>query len=188
MPTNSLKKLRSRLIFAVTLAVAGTIAWFTTGCADSNTATSPSSYRSNMAGSLLGGQSDSLFVCAADSVAQTDTATIGMLGGTINFGPHSLMIPPGALLTPTLITATMPADGHLTAVLQPSGLQFILPATLTLAYGQCNPPPSSSLSIVYLSGPLGQILDWLPSVLNLNTNTVSAPIAHFSVYAGAERQ
>jgi hypothetical protein len=188
MSTNSLKKkLRSRLIFVATLAVAGTIAWFTTGCHDPNNATSPTN--PNLRGSVLGDQVPTqLFACAADSIEVSDTATIGALGGTINFGPHSLMIPPGALLTPTLITATMPADGHLTAQLQPSGLQFLLPATLTLGYGQCNPAPSSSLSIVYLSGPLGQILDWLPSVLNLNTNTVSAPIAHFSTYAGAERQ
>jgi hypothetical protein len=188
MLTNTLRKVRSRLILVGTIAAAGTIAWFITGCGDTTRATSPAPYRSNMSASLLGGQSDSLFVCAADSVVSSDTATIGLLGGTIHFGPHSLTIPPGALLTPTLITATAPADGHLTAVLQPSGLQFLLPATLTLGYGQCNPPPSSNLSIVYLSGPLGEILEWLPSLLNLNNNTVSAPIAHFSVYAGAERQ
>jgi hypothetical protein len=178
-----LRTLRHRLLFAATVVAAGIIAWFTTGCDDRTTAAASIAPRSN----LLAPPPTQLFACAADSVAATDTATIGLLGGTINFGPHTLIIPPGALLRPTTITATAPADGHLTAVFQPEGLHFLVPATLTLGYGQCDPQPSDDLTIVYL-GPLGQILDWLPSLLHLDTHSVSALIGHFSVYAGAERR
>lgn len=176
--------LKRKLLFGVVLVGAATTAWFLTGCRDDRTSLTSPSVRSN----LLSPQSGPLFVCAADSVAATDTATIGVLGGVINFGPHSLLVPPGALLKQTTITATAPADGHLTAVLQPEGLQFLVPATLTLGYGQCNPQPSNTLSIVYLNGPLGAILQWLPSILHLDSHTVSAIIGHFSVYAGAERR
>lgn len=177
-----------RELFATsTIIAAVTIAWFAAGCREANTATSP--LRPNATRTdLLGSSNDSLFVCAADSVAAADTAIIGPLGGTLTFGPNSLVIPPAALLTPTTITATVPADGHVTAVLEPSGLRFLVPAVLTLGYAQCNPQPSNTLSIVYLSGPLGQILQWLPSVLHLDLHTVSAPIGHFSVYAAAERR
>jgi len=180
----SANALRRKLLFSAVLIGAATTAWFLTGCRDDRSNVTSPGVRSN----LLSPPSDSLFVCAADSIAATGSATIGPLGGAITFGPHSLLIPPGALLTRTTITATAPADGHLTAVLQPEGLQFLVPATLTLGFGQCNPQPSNTLSIVYLNGPLGQILQWLPSILHLDSHTVSALIGHFSVYAGAERQ
>lgn len=187
MSKKTVQAIKRRLLFAAMLGGAATIAWFTTGCGDTTSATSPvhpTAARAN----LFAPPAESLFACAADSIVASDTATIGLLGGTLTFGPHKLVIPPGALLTPTTITATAPADGHLTAVFEPSGLQFLLPPTLTMGYGQCNPQPSNSLSIVYLSGPLGQILELLPSILHLDTHTVSAPIWHFSVYAGAERR
>jgi hypothetical protein len=180
----SIITVKRNLLFGAVLVGAATTAWFLTGCRDYRTNVTSPSVRS----SLLSPPAGPLFVCAADSVAATDSATIGLLGGTINFGPHSLLIPPGALLRRTTITATAPADGHLTAVLQPEGLRFLVPATLTLGYGQCNPPPSNTLSIVYLKGPLGQILQWLPSLLHLDSHAVSALIGHFSVYAGAERR
>jgi hypothetical protein len=188
MSTNAQKRARQRqLVVAALIAGAAAIGWITTGCHDATTATSPlhaNTARTN----LLGPQNDSLFVCAADSVVAADTATIGVLGGTLAFGPNRLTIPPGALLTPTTITASTPADGHLSAVLQPTGLRFILPATLSLGYSQCNPQPSNSLSVVYLNGPLGEILQWLPSILHLDSQTVTALIGHFSVYAAAERK
>ena len=177
--------LKRNLLFGALLVGAATTAWLLTGCRDDRTNVTSPTVRSNL---LFSPPSESLFVCAADTVAASDTATIGPLGGVINFGPHSLVVPPAALLAPTLITATAPADGHLTAVLQPEGLRFLLPATLTLGYAQCNPQPSNTLSIVYLNGPLGQILQWLPSILHLDSHTVSALIGHFSVYAGAERR
>lgn len=174
--------LKRNILFGAVLIGAAATAWFLTGCRDDRSNVTSPSIRSNLV------SSPQLFACAADSIAVTDTATIGVLGGTIQFGPHSLQIPPGALLKPTTITATIPADGHLTAVLQPEGLHFLLPATLTLGYGQCNPQPDDKLTIAYLDGLLGQILELLPSILDPNSHTVRAPIGHFSVYAGAERK
>src|SRR5207247_845684 len=54
----------------------------------------------------------------------SSTETIGPDGGTIQVGPHSLVIPAGALAAPTVITAVV-VSGPVTAVrFEPQGLQF----------------------------------------------------------------
>ncbi len=135
----------------------------------------------------LSNDSSTLYVCAADSVTHTASADIGVLGGRIAFGGNTLVVPPGAVLRQTTITATAPGDGHLSAVFQPEGLQFLLPPVLTLNYRQCATPPANTAKIVYLQSLLGELLDILPTTLNLNQHTISAPIWHFSVYAVADR-
>jgi len=127
-----------------------------------------------------------VFACAADSVAASDSANIGPLGGTLHFGPNTLLIPPGAVLRTTKITATAPGDGHVSAVFQPEGLHFLVPAVLTLKYSQCSPPPSGSPSIVYLKGLLDPILEILPTTIDVKLGTAIAPVTHFSVYALAD--
>jgi len=134
-----------------------------------------------------GSDSVSIYECSADSVAHTSSAMIGIAGGTIAFGPHSLFIPPGSLLKPTTITATAAGDGHVSAVFQPEGLKFLVPAVLTMSYRQCATPPVGTVSIVYLQGLLGEILDILPAKLDAASGTVVAPVSHFSVYAVADR-
>lgn len=129
----------------------------------------------------------SLYACSADSVAHTSSAVIGVAGGTIAFGPHTLFIPPGSLLQRTTITATAAADGHVSAVFQPEGLKFLVPAVLTMSYRQCATPPVGTVSIVYLQGLLGKILSILPAKLDPISRTVIAPVSHFSVYAVADR-
>src|SRR6267378_5225064 len=59
----------------------------------------------SLIGSLLG--ATGLLKCSNLPYA-SDTQTIGPLGGVLRAGPHSLVIPPGALLRPTTITMTAP--------------------------------------------------------------------------------
>jgi hypothetical protein len=135
----------------------------------------------------LSSTSPTLYVCTADSVAKTGSNTIGVLGGTVVFGNNTLIVPPGALLQRTTITATEAGDGHVSAQFQPEGLHFILPAVLTLSYSQCATAPAPSAQIVYLQSLLGELLDILPTKLDLGLKSISAPIWHFSVYAVADR-
>jgi hypothetical protein len=128
-----------------------------------------------------------LYVCTADSVAHTGSKTIGVLGGTVVFGNNTLIVPPGAVLKPTLITATEAGDAHVSAQFQPEGLHFLLPAVLTLSYQQCASPPPPTATIVYLQSLLGEILEILPAKLDLGLKSISTPIWHFSVYAVADR-
>ncbi|HEV8264963.1 MAG TPA: hypothetical protein VGQ06_08415 [Gemmatimonadales bacterium] len=115
-----------------------------------------------------------------DSVTQT----IGPLGGSLRVGSHSLVIPPGALLQPTAITAVQPTGLRTNVVrFQPDGLQFQAPAALTMSYANC-----SLLGvllpkrIVHVSSAL-QILGYLLSVDNLLTKRVTGKLNHFSDYA-----
>ncbi len=131
--------------------------------------------------------SSTLYVCTADSVTQTGSADIGVLGGKVTFGGNTLVVPPGAVLQKTTITATAPGDGHLSAVFQPEGLHFLVPPVLTLSYRQCATPPANTAKIVYLQSLLGELLEILQTTLDPNQHTISAPIWHFSVYAVADR-
>ena len=111
------------------------------------------------------------------------TQTIGSAGGTILLGTHRLVIPAGALASSVRIKAEQ-VTGRVNSVrFSPDGLKFAKPATLTLSYGNC----SSLLlvkRVVYTNELLG-ILELLPSLDDLRTKTVSAPIRHFSRYAVA---
>jgi hypothetical protein len=127
-----------------------------------------------------------VFACAADSITASDSANIGPLGGTLHFGGNTLIVPPGAVFRTTKITATDPGDGHVSAVFQPEGLHFLVPAILTMKYSQCSPPPTGSPSIVYLKGLLDPILEILPTTIDLKLGTAIAPVSHFSVYALAD--
>src|ERR1043166_10098450 len=86
----------------------------------------------SLIGSLLG--PTGLLKCSNLPYAST-TATIGPLGGSISAGPHTLVVPPGALLSPITITMTAPTGLGVNAVkFQPEGLRFVTPALLTMGY------------------------------------------------------
>ena len=113
----------------------------------------------------------------------SSTQTIGPDGGTIRVGPHSLVIPAGALPFPTVITAVV-VSGPVTAVrFEPQGLQFEQTADLTMSYAHCNLFASlAPKRIAYTTDGL-DILDYLVSVDDLVAQQVTAELHHFSEYA-----
>ena len=123
-----------------------------------------------------------LLACSAQPYA-VRTQTVGSAGGTIVVGTHRLVIPAGALASPVQIKAEQ-VTGKVNSVrFSPDGLKFAKPATLRLSYSNC----SSLLlvkRVVYTNELLG-ILELLPSLDDLQTKSVSAPIRHFSRYAVA---
>jgi hypothetical protein len=133
--------------------------------------------------SLLGGLRDlNLLSCSAQPYA-VKTQTVGSAGGTIVVGTHRLVIPAGALTSPVKITAEQ-VTGRVNSVrFSPDGLRFAKSATLTLSYANCS--PLLLLKRVVYTNELLSILELLPSIDNLRTKTVSAPIRHFSRYAVA---
>jgi hypothetical protein len=126
------------------------------------------------------------FVCNGNGGPYTGSAVIGPLGGTVTFGPHELIVPPGALFTPTTITAQTLASDTIAVQFQPQGLTFAVPATLELSYAQCQQPPSETLSIVYVNDLLNQLLGLVQSVVDPGQQMVVGLISHFSAYAVAE--
>jgi hypothetical protein len=113
-----------------------------------------------------------------DSVTQT----IGPQGGLLRVGPHSLLVPPGALDHDISITAVAPSGNLRYVRFQPEGLQFERPAALTLDYHNCS-IVSTILpkQIVYVNDAL-QILERILSLDNAFSQTVTGQLKHFSGY------
>jgi hypothetical protein len=137
---------------------------------------------------LVSGLVNGLVSCPT-STSYTTTKTIGTGGGTINVGPHSLVIPSGALSSNVSITATAPAGQHIKVEFKPEGLKFAKTSALTMSYKQCN-LVSGLLSkllfkVVYVDNN-NNVLEVLPSVMNLLKQNVTGSLKHFSAYAVAE--
>src|SRR3989454_10989017 len=137
----------------------------------------------SLIGGLLG--ATGLLKCSSLPYA-SQTKTIGPLGGTISAGPHTLVIPPGALSSPTAITMTAPTGLGVNAVkFQPQGLRFTAPAVLTMSYANC-----SLLGILlpkriaYTDDNLN-IISYLLSLDNILSKRVSGKVNHFSDYVVA---
>lgn len=116
---------------------------------------------------------------------ESSEALIGPAGGVVTAGPHSLLIPAGALSETVLIRAVVPSSETNQVRFSPQGLTFAVPARLTMSYANC----SGLLwllpkRIVYTTNAL-IILENLVSVDDLLAQTVSADIDHFSKYAVA---
>jgi len=116
----------------------------------------------------------------------TSTKTIGPLGGSISAGPHTLTVPPGALLSPTTITMTAPTGRGVNAVrFQPEGLRFVAPAALTMSYANCNLLGKLLPKRIAYTDRNLNILYYLLSFDNLFSKSVTGKVNHFSDYVVA---
>ncbi len=112
---------------------------------------------------------------------------VGPQGGVLRVGPHSLVIPSGALSQPVLITAEAPSDWVNSVRLFPEGLQFASnrAAVLTLSYRNCSLVSRLLPKRIAYTTDLLKILSMLVSIDNPLAQQVSAPLQHFSRYAVA---
>jgi hypothetical protein len=136
-------------------------------------------------GGLLGtGLGAQLLQCTPLPEAHA-AAVIGPDGGTLQVGPHALVVPPGALPDTLTITADAPSDTVNNIRFTPEGLQFAAghPARLTMSYANCSLAGQLLPKRIAYTTDLLQILEILVSVDNVLLRRVSADIAHFSRYA-----
>ena len=154
-------------------------------CSQSPTspAAPPSAPEASLVGSLLG--PTGLLKCSNLPYAQS-TATIGPLGGSISAGPHTLFIPPGALLSPTTITMTAPTGLGVNAVkFQPEGLRFLTPASLRMSYSNCSLLGKLLPKRIAYTDDNLNIISYLLSLDNLLSKWVTGKVNHFSDYVVA---
>jgi len=162
-------------------ALVGCVALVAVSCADP---TNPGPQPRRLDGDLFGEvkQRIGLLQCTPlpyDSVTQT----IGPEGGIIQVGPHTFTVPAGALDTDVTITAVTPSDTVNRIQFQPEGLVFNGYTTLRMSYANCSLLGSLlPKRIAYVSADLA-VLDYLPSLDNVLTQTVRAKLQHFSEYA-----
>jgi hypothetical protein len=111
------------------------------------------------------------------------TKTIGIAGGSLSVGPHTLYIPPGALTRNTTITMVLPTGLGVNAVkFKPAGLQFLTPAALKMSYANCSLLGKLlPKQIAYTTDNL-QILYYLLSIDNLFSKYVTGQVNHSSDY------
>lgn len=128
------------------------------------------------------GAYDGTLVC--DPLQYTATvAIVGPDGGDVNFGPHTLRIPAGALTQRTVITAEAPTSLQVASVFSPHGTVFAeghLPE-LELSYKHCRGPVHRDARIAYVDSA-GRIVEWPPSRDDREEAIVRAWIGHFSGY------
>jgi hypothetical protein len=117
--------------------------------------------------------------------AASGTADIGPAGGVVRVGPHTLVIPPGALSRQTTIRGDVVPGSVNSVRFAPEGLRFARNAALTMSYSNC-----SGLGmllpkrIVYTDEGL-RLLEILRSIDLSGQKLVTAPLEHFSRYAVA---
>jgi len=137
----------------------------------------------SLIGSILG--ATGLLKCSNLPYA-SDTETIGPLGGVLRAGPHSLVIPPGALAAPTTIIMTAPTGLGVNAVkFQPQGLTFITPAALTMSYANCSLLGKLLPKRIAYTDDNLNIISYLFSLDNLLSKNVTGKVNHFSDYVVA---
>ncbi len=139
--------------------------------------------QASLIGALLG--ATGLLKCSNLPYA-SDTETIGPLGGVLRAGPHTLLIPPGALPNPTRITMTAPTGLGVNAVkFQPEGLRFITPAALTMSYANCSLLGKILPKRIAYTDDNLNIISYLLSLDNLLSKNVTGKVNHFSDYVVA---
>ena len=134
---------------------------------------------SNRSGESL--NSNGSLVSCSRRAAQADSALIGPSGGTLIVGNNRLIVPAGALLQPTMISGTVPAEPYAAIHFEPSGLQFRKPAGLVLDGAGCS-VPDGGVHVDYVDDD-GNVLERIDATYSNLWHTVAAPINHFSVYA-----
>jgi hypothetical protein len=165
--------MKARRLFASALLLAVALA-----CTD-RTPTAPAPDAS-LIGGLLG--ATGLLKCS-DLPYASVTVTIGPMGGVLTAGPHTLVIPPGALLSPTTITMTAPQGLGVNAVrFQPEGLRFITPAALTMSYSNCSLLGKLLPKRIAYTDDNLSIISYLLSLDNLLSKNVTGKVNHFSDY------
>ena len=136
--------------------------------------------QASLIGALLG--PTGLLKCSDLPFAQ-DVETIGPEGGVLVAGPHSLIVPPGALSARTTITMTVPTGLGVNAVkFQPEGLRFTVPAALTMSYSNCSLLGKILPKRIAYTDDALNILSYLLSLDNLLSKRVTGKVNHFSDY------
>lgn len=141
-----------------------------------------------LATNLVNGLLNKQYLSCHALPAQSKSAAVGLLGGVINVGPHKLVLPPGAVLSQTTITARITGGDTSNSIqFSPEGLKFKVPPVLVISYSNCTVSGGilPLVKLAYTTDDLSSILEILPAVANPLNKTVVGTITHFSRYAVA---
>lgn len=132
----------------------------------------------------LGGLNALLLSCSPLPYAKS-TVTLGTAGGSVSVGPHTLVVPAGALSGPVTISAEIISENVNSVRFSPEGLQFQKAAALTMSYSNCSGLGMLLPKKVAYTNELLTILELLQSVDLAGQKKVTGQLNHFSRYAVA---
>jgi hypothetical protein len=118
---------------------------------------------------------------------ETIARRIGPDGGTIEIGPYTLTIPPGALPRRVTIVARIRGGESANVVeFKPNWVVFEQSASLSMSYATCDvdEDAESALRIAVVDEQY-QIVDYLPSTTDTSSQSVIAPVTLIRNYAVA---
>lgn len=161
------------------------LALFATSCGDS----SPTAVRAPEAAQVPADSAElfwllrptGLLSCSALPEARA-SATIGSGGGVLRVGPHTLVVPAGALDAPVTISGFAPSSTRRHVEFQPHGLQFAKPAYLTMSYERCSLLGSLAPKRIAYVDDQFRLLEFLLSVDLYWRQEVTGRVDHFSDY------
>lgn len=144
----------------------------------------------NLLGDLtetLTGTVSSLLLRCSPQPYDADVKVIGVMGGVLRAGPHTLLIPSGALEENTVITMEAPASRYARVEFSPHGLKFTnwQKPVLTLSYEHCSGLGTYLPKKIVYTDDLLKILETLLSYDMPRHGKVSAALDHFSSYVVA---
>jgi hypothetical protein len=115
---------------------------------------------------------------------QSAAVAIDGAGGTVSVRGHSLVVPPQSVTARASFSITERQAGHIGVEVEPHGTQFAKGATLTLSFARCGGPPGGfeDLRVVEVRRGSTEVIKVLPSVVNPQTQTVTATLEHLSGY------
>ena len=126
-----------------------------------------------------------LAVCPTDQSENT-SGSIGVLGGTVSLGGTSVLLPLGALLSPTSIELTIPASQYMEIEVTANGgsLRFLRPITVTIDYSRCSADvQQKQLSVWNIDPDSKALLENMGGIDNKLTHQIIFTTIHLSGYA-----
>ncbi len=119
---------------------------------------------------------------------QTKTAVIDSTGGFIRFQGSALIVPPGAVPSPTTFTMrlhTQPFMGADLSAVDEYGSEvtvFPVPLKLTISYSRAKDqlPSGSTVAMAWIEN--GIVLSTLPSSADIQGKKVTAEVTHFTEF------
>lgn len=134
------------------------------------------------------GASGPVLVECPTRVRREAVAVIDSAGGVLSLDGHRLVVPAGAVPTPTTFRLVVPASRFLEVEIRAGAADtftFAVPATLTLSYERCprRDIDRRPLRIYHIDPATKRVLDDLGGVDDKAARTVTAPLPHLSGYA-----
>jgi len=130
--------------------------------------------------------SATLFSCE-NSRTRSASAVIGPDGGVVGVAGSALVVPPGAVRTPTTFTFTLPASPYLTVDVSAAGVEhysFASPVSLTISYARCsNDLPDAPLGAWWVDASTLEQLGVMAAVDDRRQRRLTFVTDHLSGYA-----